>query len=123
MSSAPHVRTFPYLGIAYVVLLIQFALLGLSVGALAVAAAPGVTAALGAGWVVALVVSIGCFLRQAAVNRRGGGQDAGPIRHLIIPVESAERIAEYEARYHRGPSADVAALPQRGRGDDRRVAA
>lgn len=123
MSSAPHVRTFPYLGIAYVLFLIQFALLGLFVASSAVAAAPGLIAGLGTAWAIALIASGACFLRQAAVNRRGGDQGAGPIRHLIIPVESAERIAEYEARYHRGSSADVAALPQRSRGDDRRVAA
>lgn len=113
LSSALRVRMFPYMAVAYILLLVQFVFLGLFVGALAIAAAPGVTVALGVGGVLTLATSIGCFLRLAAINRRGGGQGAGPIPHLIIPVESTEQIAEYEARYQHGPSADVAVLPER----------
>lgn len=122
MSPAPHARAFPYLAIGYTLFLIQFALLGLFVGSAALGAASGVITGLGIGWAIVLAASLGSFARQAAVNRRGGGHDAGPVRHLIAPAESTERIAEYRERYRHEPTADVAALPQRSR-NDQRVAA
>ncbi|MBM7368192.1 hypothetical protein [Gordonia hydrophobica] len=107
MSSHSADRPIPYLPIGYLLLLVQFVLLGLSVSTLAADARGTVVTTLFLAWAVTLVASIVAFVLQAKTNRADDGQ-ATPSPHLIVPAESTDRVAAYHAIY-RSPDASAPA--------------